>query len=270
MPRPLRPSASVPPIFRARGPVTRTAANRVPDYTVGGIRYDGNSGRPVNLVGAAITPSNTPIVQPPQRARNQALSNAAQNAGLPAWNWKAEENAAALAAAEERGKFAAIAREAQLGGKGYITGENLPAVLDQSRADYWQAADMQAWAKANHKLAKRAMERAGYAPQAAQAAVQGIGPVIDGQDYGRQLDALQGTSGMGPVADVTTYEAMLTPAEEQRRRASELASAYLRGIQQQWVTPGPGAFDAEIPISSNPSLGFSYAPGRKFLRGADQ
>jgi hypothetical protein len=109
---------------------------------------------------------NVAIVNPRRQAENRALDQAAQNAGLPAWNWKAEENAAIFKAAEERGQGAMAAREAQ-GGRGYITANNLPAALDQSQAAYWQGADMQAWAAANPELAKRAMTRAGYDPQAA-------------------------------------------------------------------------------------------------------
>jgi hypothetical protein len=107
---------------------------------------------------------NVAIVNPPHRAQNRALDIAAQNAGLPAWNWKAEENAAMLQAAEARGQAASAAREAQ-GGRGYITADNLPAALDQSKGGYWQGADMQAWAAANPELAKQAMARAGYNPQ---------------------------------------------------------------------------------------------------------
>ena len=112
---------------------------------------------------------NVAIVNPRRQAENRALDQAAQNAGLPAWNWKAEENAAILKAAEERGQGAMAAREAQ-GGRGYITADNLPGTLDQSQAAYWQQADMQAWMNAsegNRKLAERAMARAGYNPQAA-------------------------------------------------------------------------------------------------------
>jgi hypothetical protein len=112
---------------------------------------------------------NVAIVNPRRQAENRALDQAAQNAGLPAWNWKAEENAAILKAAEERGQGAMAAREAQ-GGRGYITADSLPGTLDQSQAAYWQQADMQAWMNAsegNRKLAERAMARAGYDPQAA-------------------------------------------------------------------------------------------------------
>jgi hypothetical protein len=112
---------------------------------------------------------NVAIVNPRRQAENRALDQAAQNAGLPAWNWKAEENAAILKAAEERGQGAMAAREAQ-GGRGYITADNLPGTLDQGQAGYWQQADMQAWMNAsegNRKLAERAMARAGYDPQAA-------------------------------------------------------------------------------------------------------
>jgi hypothetical protein len=62
---------------------------------------------------------NVAIVNPPQRARNRALSNAAQNAGLPAWNWQAEENRSMFEAAEAAGQAAAAARQAQ-GGRGYL------------------------------------------------------------------------------------------------------------------------------------------------------
>lgn len=262
------------------GPVTRTAANRVEDYSdPSGNRYDGNSGRLIVPAGA-ITPSVTPIVQPPQRARNQALSNAAQNAGLPAWNWKDEENAAVLAAAQEREKAAKNARAAQPGGRGYITGENLPAVLDQSRADYWQAADMQKWAKANPELARRAQERAGYVPRAAQdpfspapSPLTADEAVLRAQQAGA-LDALPlgATQNDAILAAQTAgvLDAPITPAEEQRRRAGELSNAYLRGIQQQLIQPSPTVFEMPSSGLQNPSLGFSYASGRKFLRGSNQ
>lgn len=64
--------------------------------------------------------SNVAIVNPPSRARNAALSRAAQQAGLPAWNWQAEENAAMLRAAQEAGQAAQAARAAQ-GGRGYLS-----------------------------------------------------------------------------------------------------------------------------------------------------
>ena len=109
---------------------------------------------------------NVAIVTPRSQGQNRALDQAAQNAGLPAWNWKAEENAAMLQAAQARESAAMAAREAQ-GGRGYVTADNLPGTLDQSQAAYWQGADMQAWAAANPKLAQAAMARAGYNPQAA-------------------------------------------------------------------------------------------------------
>jgi hypothetical protein len=112
---------------------------------------------------------NVAIVTPRSQGQSRALDQAAQNAGLPAWNWKAEENAAMLQAAQARESAAMAAREAQ-GGRGYITADNLPGALDQSQAAYWQQADMQAWMNAsesNRKLAERAMARAGYNPQAA-------------------------------------------------------------------------------------------------------
>jgi hypothetical protein len=111
---------------------------------------------------------NVAIVTPRSQAQNRALDQAAQNAGMPAWNWKAEENAAVFQAAEERAKAAAAAREAQ-GGRGYITADNLPTAMDHSQGEYWQGADMKAWAAANPELAKQAMARAGYDPQAQQA-----------------------------------------------------------------------------------------------------
>lgn len=110
---------------------------------------------------------NVAIVNPRSQAQNRALDQAAQNAGLPAWNWKAAENKAVFDAAEARSQAATAAREAQ-GGRGYITADNLPAALDQSKAEYWQGADMQAWMNAsegNRKLAERAMARAGYNPR---------------------------------------------------------------------------------------------------------
>jgi hypothetical protein len=237
---------------------------------------------------------NVAIVNPPQRAQNRALNIAAQNAGLPAWNWQADENSAMLESAQARGTAAAAAREAQ-GGRGYITADSMPASLDQSKADYWQGADMAAWAAANPELARRAQERAGFTPaamgaggawsaptseqailtaqgagaldglmagattddairmgQAAGAFDQGIaggssllgnpppprsagvvdiGPASNGGLYGQQLRAMEGTSGAGPLADAETYGRMLTPAEEQRRRAGELTDAYLRAIK---------------------------------------
>lgn len=137
---------------------------------------------------------NVAIVNPRRQAQNRALDQAAQNAGLPAWNWKAAENEAVLKAAEARGQAATTAREAQ-GGRGYITADNLPGALDQGKAEYWQGADMQAWMNAsegNRKLAERAMARAGYNPQqqglasgtAAAAAAPVAGPgVMTGPEW---------------------------------------------------------------------------------------
>jgi hypothetical protein len=161
---------------------------------------------------------NVAIVNPRSQAQNRALDQAAQNAGLPAWNWKAAENEAVFGAAQSAGEAAEAARRAQ-GGRGYLSAapalgsgveagsrgdyetpdpslsfstdgaggvtplrtrstlsSGLPAVLDQSKAEYWQRADMQAWANAsegNRKLAERAMARASYSPQPA---VQGAMP----------------------------------------------------------------------------------------------
>jgi hypothetical protein len=159
---------------------------------------------------------NVAIVNPRSQAQNRALDQAAQNAGLPAWNWKAAENKAVFDAAEARSQAATAAREAQ-GGRGYITADNLPAALDQSKAEYWQGADTQAWAAANPELAQRAMARAGYRPQAAPPSgeVGGIGPIADGQAYGRQLQDLQGTQGVGPVASGDTYSQMLNMPQQQ-------------------------------------------------------
>ncbi len=202
------------------------------------------------------------IVNPRSQAQNRALDQAAQNAGLPAWNWKAAENEAVFRAAQSAGEAAEAARRAQ-GGRGYLSAApalgmgveagsrgdyetpdpslsfstdgaggvtplqvqstspgGLPAVLDQSKAEYWQRADMQAWANAsegNRKLAERAMARAGYKPQAGAPSgeVGGIGPVADGQAYGRQLQDLQGTRGIGPVANGDTYAQMLNMPQQQ-------------------------------------------------------
>lgn len=150
-------------------PVTRTRANRVPDYTVGGIRYDGNSGRPINLgAGAApLAPSapparparpapawrqpvngpaqqnprlpagrNVAIVNPPERARSRALNIAAQNAGLPAMRWA--PGVAEFDAADAAGRAAAAARAAQ-GGRGYLGASpaGATALIEAgSRGDY--------------------------------------------------------------------------------------------------------------------------------------
>jgi hypothetical protein len=143
-------------------------------------------------------------VNPRSQAQNRALDQAAQNAGLPAWNWKAAENEAVFKAAEAREQAAIAAREAQ-GGRGYITADNLPGALDQGKAEYWQGADMKAWAAANPELAKRAMARAGYSPQPA---VQGAMPArMTTEDAILRAQAAGALDGLRPGA--TSGDAIL-------------------------------------------------------------
>jgi hypothetical protein len=147
---------------------------------------------------------NVAIVNPRSQAQNRALDQAAQNAGLPAWNWKAAENEAVFKAAEAREQAAIAAREAQ-GGRGYITADNLPGALDQGKAEYWQGADMKAWAAANPELAKRAMARAGYSPQPA---VQGAMPArMTTEDAILRAQAAGALDGLRPGA--TSGDAIL-------------------------------------------------------------
>jgi hypothetical protein len=102
---------------------------------------------------------NVTIVNGPERARNAAVSAAAQQAGLPAWNWQADENRSVRQAAMSAGEAAAALRSA---------GQALPAAANANRPEYWQAggrgslADMQAWAAANPALAARLKQRSGY------------------------------------------------------------------------------------------------------------
>lgn len=205
---------------------------------------------------------NVAIVNPRSQAQNRALDQAAQNAGLPAWNWKAAENKAVFDAAEARSQAATAAREAQ-GGRGYITADNLPGALDQSKAEYWQGADMQAWMNAsegNRKLAERAMARAGYNPRqqgltgataAAAAAPVAESGVMAGPEWsfsgaptptaaplaaaaaknlGYDMSRMGGPDFVAPAA--------LTGADEQRRRAAALSNSYVRAIQQHGMGLG--------------------------------
>jgi hypothetical protein len=193
---------------------------------------------------------NVAIVNPRSQAQNRALDQAAQNAGLPAWNWKAAENEAVFRAAQSAGEAAEAARQAQVG-RGYLSAapalgtgveagsrgdyetpdpslsfstdgaggvtplrtrstlsSGLPAVLDQSKAEYWQRADMQAWANAsegNRKLAERAMARAGYSPQPA---VQGAMPAqMTTEDAILRAQAAGALDGLRPGA--TSGDAIL-------------------------------------------------------------
>jgi hypothetical protein len=196
------------------------------------------------------------ITTPRHRAENRSLDAAAQQAGLPAWNWQAEENKAMLQAAQGRRDAAMTQREAQ-GGRGYITADNLPAELDKSRAEYWQGADMQAWAAANPKLAQAAMTRAGYDPQAANlaalSAAAAPAPVSGpGAAAGSEWSPANSPTGMGaPLATAVSagpapgFDGVTGPefsmpspnpglefASEQRQRAAALSNGYLRAIKQ--------------------------------------
>jgi hypothetical protein len=188
------------------------------------------------------------IVTPRHQAQNRALDQAAQNAGLPAWNWKAEENKAVFDAVEARGRVATAARQEQ-GGRGYITGENLPGALDQSKAEYWQSADMQAWAAANPELAKRAMARAGYNPQqgtlpalaaaAAQAPASGPG-AMNGPEwsFAKPAGELTGQLARGAAA-VPGYDAGAMSGPDFQAPAP--AATSWRVQEMAMPASGPGA-----------------------------
>ena len=191
---------------------------------------------------------NVAIVTPRHQAQNRALDQAAQNAGLPAWNWKAEENKAVFDAVEARGRVATAARQEQ-GGRGYITGENLPGALDQSKAEYWQSADMQAWAAANPELAKRAMARAGYNPQqgtlpalaaaAAQAPASGPG-AMNGPEwsFAKPAGELTGQLARGAAA-VPGYDAGAMSGPDFQAPAP--AATSWRVQEMAMPASGPGA-----------------------------
>jgi hypothetical protein len=179
---------------------------------------------------------NVAIVNSPQRARNRALDNAAQNAGLPAWNWEAEENAAMLRAAESRGRAAATARGDTFDSKGMITSRgggylsraDMPAASNPREDAYWAQGDMAAWARANQGLAMRQ----GWDPNKNYQAAMGSGngrfttddAILAAQSAGA-LDGLR--------LGATTDDAIL---------AGQMAGAFDRGLgvpQTSPVAPAP-------------------------------
>lgn len=97
--------------------------------------------------------SQVPIVSPASRSRARAASIAAQNAGMPAWNWEADENKAVLQAAQSAGEAAAKAR---------ASGSALPDTSNPATQAFWDRADNQVWAKANPKLAEALKKKHGF------------------------------------------------------------------------------------------------------------
>lgn len=152
-----------------------------------------------NATGAVLPGSrNVTIVNGPERARNSAVSAAAQQAGLPAWNWQADENRSVRQAAMSAGEAAAAARSA---------GQPLPNEANANRPEYWEAggrgnlADMQAWAAANPALAARLRQRSGYG-------TTGVAPTLNSSD-----DAILAAQGAGTLDGLrsgsTTDDALL-------------------------------------------------------------
>lgn len=97
--------------------------------------------------------TQVPIVSPASRSRARAASIAAQNAGMPAWNWEADENKAVLQAAQSAGEAAAKAR---------ASGSALPDTSNPATQAFWDRADNQVWAKANPKLAEALKKKHGF------------------------------------------------------------------------------------------------------------
>jgi len=156
--------------------------------------------QPASNTTAAVLPGsrNVTIVNGPERARNAAVSAAAQQAGLPAWNWQADENRSVRQAAMSAGEAAAAARSA---------GQALPAAANANRQEYWQAggrgslADMQAWAAANPALAARLKQRSGYG-------TAGVVPALNSAD--EAILTAQGAGALdGLRSGSTTDDALL-------------------------------------------------------------
>ena len=156
--------------------------------------------QPASNTTAVVLPGsrNVAIVNGPERARNSAVSAAAQQAGLPAWNWQADENRSIRQAATSAGEAAAAARSA---------GQSLPNEANANRQEYWQPggrgslADMQAWAAANKGLADELKERSGYG-------TAGVAPTLNSAD-----DAILAAQGAGALDGLrsgsTTDDAIL-------------------------------------------------------------
>ena len=156
--------------------------------------------QPASNTTAVVLPGsrNVAIVNGPERARNYAVSAAAQQAGLPAWNWQADENRSIRQAATSAGEAAAAARSA---------GQSLPNEANANRQEYWQPggrgslADMQAWAAANPALAARLKQRSGYG-------TAGVAPTLNSAD-----DAILAAQGAGALDGLrsgsTTDDAIL-------------------------------------------------------------
>jgi hypothetical protein len=156
--------------------------------------------QPASNTTAVVLPGsrNVTIVNGPERARNSAVSAAAQQAGLPAWNWQADENRSVRQAAMSAGEAAAAARSA---------GQPLASEANANRQEYWQPggrgslADMQAWAAANPALAARLRQRSGYG-------TTGVAPTLNSSD-----DAILAAQGAGALDGLrsgsTTDDALL-------------------------------------------------------------
>ena len=138
--------------------------------------------------GGGIAPTAPPQQQTrityrdPERNYREQARAAFGNAGQPAPAWTWEGNPDMKSAADARGQAMVDAR-AQAGGPFILSRDQLPAIADQSKADYWNGADMQAWAKANPKLAEAAMKRAGYDPNVQQPTGASASPFDLSVDY---------------------------------------------------------------------------------------
>ena len=215
--------------------------------------------QPASNTTAVVLPGsrNVAIVNGPERARNSAVSAAAQQAGLPAWNWQADENRSIRQAATSAGEAAAAARSA---------GQSLPSEANANRQEYWQPggrgslADMQAWAAANPALAARLKQRSGYgtagvAPTLNSAddailAAQGAG-ALDGLSSGSTTDDAILVGQAAGVFDSRSAPVQLLDGDQAILRAQ--ASGSLDGLR-------PGATADDAMLSGQMAGVFDQAP----------
>lgn len=167
--------------------------------------------------------------------------------------WAATENAKVKEAADAAGEAAAKARYDQK--MGYLSrGAGLPATSDPSQDAYWQRADMAMWAQANPELAKKQGWDPGKDYSAPPPEVRGVGPVADGEQYGADLAALEGTRGIGPVSGGDLYARLL-----QGQPLPPLPAGQV-GPGQAAPSPAVGA-DAMAGVEPMPAVvGAGYTP----------
>lgn len=210
------PSTASPQRAPSRRPIgSLPASARVPSQYPAGVPTGiggGNAGASIQLpqrtpivqrdsnATAVVLPGsrNVTIVNGPERARNSAVSAAAQQAGLPAWNWQADENRSVREAAMSAGEAATAARSA---------GQPLADQANPNRQEYFEPggrgslADMQAWAAANPALAARLKQRSGYG-------TAGVVPTLGSADD--SILAAQGAGALdGLRSGSSTDDAML-------------------------------------------------------------